>query len=125
MSFDDIATLVDLERYPIDQLDFPAGNALVKRPQADLAGDGATSLPQFLNPDALSAFADEAEGLVPLAYRGPTDVSPYFFKYDITGPRITPHARRAFAISHRSPMTRFRATAYCAACTTAIWRRIS
>ncbi len=89
MPFDDIATLVDLERYPIDRLDSPAGKALIECMQTDLARDGATSLPGFLAPGAVSELAEEAEGLVPLACRGPTDVSPYFFNYDIAGPDVS------------------------------------
>lgn len=85
MPFDNIATLVDLESYPIDRLNLAAGATLIERMQTDLARDGTASLPGFLTSDAVTALSQEAESLVPLAYPGPTKVSPYFFNYDIAG----------------------------------------
>lgn len=83
---DDIGALVDLSTYPLHALDSPKGRELVARVQSDLQRDGASSLPNFIAPQALALLVEEAESLVPLAFAGPTSVSPYFFNYDIGGP---------------------------------------
>lgn len=76
-------TLVNLERYPLTARDSQAYADAVRRVQVDLAEDGAASMPEFLTPAAIELMAYEAEALSPLAYRGPTAVSPYFFNYDL------------------------------------------
>ncbi|SVA97773.1 uncharacterized protein METZ01_LOCUS150627 [marine metagenome] len=85
MATDIIHSLVDLERYPVDDLSSDQGTALIACLQASLERVGSASLPGFLLPDALEAMAAEAESLAHLAYAGPTRVSPYFFNYDIAG----------------------------------------
>lgn len=57
--------LIDLDRYPIDRLDAPEGEALVAACQADLDRDAAASLPGFLREEALAGLTAEAEGLIP------------------------------------------------------------
>jgi len=81
----DIGELVDLDTYPLDNLDSGQGRMLVTSIQASLEADGAASLPNFLRPWALEMMVAEAEALAPLAFDGPTSVSPYFFNYDIAG----------------------------------------
>ena len=84
----DIRALVDLERYPLEDLASANGQALVGDLRAQLAQDGAAALPQFLHPWALDALASEARELAPLAFAGPDAVSPYFFNYDIAGANV-------------------------------------
>lgn len=57
--------LIDLDRYPIDRLDAPEGEALIARCQADLDRDAAATLPGFLRAEALAGLVTEAEGLIP------------------------------------------------------------
>ena len=85
MDFESISDLVDLARYPVNQLDSAEGKNLVARIKADLERDGASSLPGFLRPEAVEAIAAQARALVPLAYAGPAQISPYFFNYDLAG----------------------------------------
>jgi hypothetical protein len=61
--------LVDRERYPITELDEPAGRALVQRCREQLSDVGACELPGFLTSDAVEALAAEATTLAPLAHR--------------------------------------------------------
>ena len=75
------ATLVDLSRYPVSDLDSDVGRALVTRMRAELDRDGACCLPGFLNVNAIERLAEEARSLEPLAYAGPSEASPYFFDY--------------------------------------------
>ncbi len=79
----DVLTLLDTDRYPVDRLEEPAGRALIRKLQTDLANDGAAALPGFLRPAAIETMVAEAEALAGLAYPGPTEVSPYFFNYDL------------------------------------------
>jgi hypothetical protein len=64
-----LARLVDRARYPIDDLDAPAGRALIADCRAQLAASGACVLPGFLAADAVAAAAAEAARLAPRAHR--------------------------------------------------------
>lgn len=87
----DPVNLVDLDRYPLDRLDSAECQAVIAKIQADLDCDGAASLPGFLRPEAITLVAYEAEALSPLAYQGPTEVSPYFFNYDLASSDSADH----------------------------------
>ena len=78
-----ISSIVDVSRYPIDQLDSRLGRKLVNEIQAQLEEDGSCTLENFVVPDALKKMRSEAMTLTGLAYPGPTTVSPYFFNYNI------------------------------------------
>ena len=65
------SALIDLARYPIDDLKSPAAAALVAECRQQLAATGACLLPDFLRPAALAAMAAEAASLAPLAHRTP------------------------------------------------------
>jgi hypothetical protein len=78
---DDPASLIDLERYPIDALDSPRCKALVAEIRRAMATSCICALPDFLRPAAIARMVAEAEALEPLGYRGPTEASPYFFNY--------------------------------------------
>ena len=68
--------LVDLERYPLNDLDSEQGRALVVEMREALERTGAASLPGFLRADALAEMVAEAETLAPLAFGGPLDCAP-------------------------------------------------
>lgn len=87
-------SLINLDRYPLTTPDAPGYAAEVERIRADLDRDGAASLPNFLRPEAIELMAFEAEALSPLAYAGPTEVSPYFFNYDMEGGDDPSHPTR-------------------------------
>lgn len=52
--------LIDTDRYPIDDLESPAGIALVERCRADLGATGACQLEGFLRPAAIERLTAEA-----------------------------------------------------------------
>jgi hypothetical protein len=79
-----INDFVDLQRYPITDLESPDGRHLIERMQSDLAAEGACCLRDFLRPDALEELRSAAHSVAHLAYQGPTEATPYFFNYDIT-----------------------------------------
>ncbi len=60
--------LIDSARYPLDQADHPATEALVARCRAELAERAVCVVERLLTPAALAAMAAEAERLAPLAH---------------------------------------------------------
>jgi 2OG-Fe(II) oxygenase superfamily len=54
---------VNLERYPLDRLESPAGQALVVRCQADMAARGVSQLPGFLTSSAVEGILATAHQL--------------------------------------------------------------
>lgn len=89
------ADLIDLDRYPILDPDSPRGAALIAEIRARMAETVLCALPGFLKPEVMPRLVAEAEALVPLAYRGPAEASPYFYNYG-TGLDALPagHPRR-------------------------------
>lgn len=77
--------LIDLGQYPVNALDGEAGQQLVGDTRAALDQDGSCSLPGFVLEFAIAKMAAEAGTLQHLAYPGPSEVSPYFFNYDLGG----------------------------------------
>lgn len=75
------ADFIDLDRYPIDDLQGPRGRALIADIKHNMAERVICALPGFLRPEALARMVAEAEALEPLAYVGPTEASPYFYNY--------------------------------------------
>lgn len=75
------ADLIDLDRYPILDLDSAAGSKLVAEVQARMKETVLCALPGFLKASVMPRLAAESEALVPLAYRGPHEASPYFYNY--------------------------------------------
>ena len=76
----ELTALINLDRYPLTDLDCEAGQAMVAGLRGQLAKDGTCRLPCFLRAAAVTALA--AEALAPLAIRGPTEASPYYAKRD-------------------------------------------
>lgn len=77
----DAASLLNLNRYPIADLGSPGFAQVVADVQRDLDESGCGCLPAFLNEAGLQRLTAEVRELAPLAYGGPTEVSPYFFNY--------------------------------------------
>ena len=75
------ADLIDLDRYPILDLDSSRGAKLIGEIRARMAETVLCALPDFLKPAVVPRMAAESEALVPLAYRGPSEASPYFYNY--------------------------------------------
>jgi 2OG-Fe(II) oxygenase superfamily len=69
---------VNLERYPIDRLDSPAGQALVARCQADMAARGVSQLPGFLTPVAIEEILATAQQLSPQGWASESTHNVYF-----------------------------------------------
>jgi hypothetical protein len=75
-------TIVDLDRYPIDRLGHPEGDALVARCREMLSATGACQLHGFVRPDAVAALVAEADALRPSSHRTDDTHNVYFEPID-------------------------------------------
>jgi hypothetical protein len=62
------ASLVDLERYPVEDLSSDAARAVITEAQAQLRASGAAELPGFVTPAGVAALAADAEDLSARAF---------------------------------------------------------
>lgn len=71
----DPAALVDLDRYPVD--DLPAAGPVVERHAAELRATGVSILPGFLQATAIPALVDECDRLAAGAFHQDVQGTPY------------------------------------------------
>lgn len=64
-----LETLVDLERYPVRELETARGREVIDSARADLARMGAAELPGFLTPTGLAVALADARSLAKRAFR--------------------------------------------------------
>ncbi len=69
-------TLIDLERYPITELE-GAGGSVAERHAGELRTNGVSILPGFVRPDALPDRVAECEALAAGAYLQDVQGTPY------------------------------------------------
>jgi hypothetical protein len=60
--------LVDLDRYPLADLDGPTGRSVVADARASLAASGAAELPGFIGARGVAALVEDAGALAPRAH---------------------------------------------------------
>jgi hypothetical protein len=72
------ADVVDLDRYPIDDLDSAAGQEFLARCRADLAAHGVCTLPGFITPDAVAEMVRVGEELADKAWASDQTHTVYF-----------------------------------------------
>lgn len=89
----DPASLVDLERYPVDTADVHGAVAAITAARADLAGQGVAVLPGFVRPAALAEMVAEADRLAVGRHHQDLMGSPYLEIPDDHWP--ADHPRRA------------------------------
>ena len=75
-----LADVIDLSRYPIDDLDDPRRQALVDYCRAALAFEGACQLPGFMRTDAVETLVGEALGKRKSSHRTDDTHNVYFEK---------------------------------------------
>ena len=68
---------VDVERYPIADLDSPGAVALAQRCRAELDESGVSILPGFITPAAIATSIVEAETLASLGHPSDVEGTPY------------------------------------------------
>ena len=89
-----VARLVDLDRYPIDDLASRRGRDVVAASQAEFDRTGACNLEGFVTPEGAAALAAEARALMPIAYRKTYTRNAYFNEDDPSLP--ADHPKRIF-----------------------------
>ncbi len=87
-------SIIDRERYPVDDLDGTAGCRLIEACRAEMAANGACNLRGFIRPEAVERLAREAKALEPLAFRKDKVRNAYFTQDDPSLP--ADHPLRAF-----------------------------
>lgn len=92
-SDDDILGLIDLDRYPIVDLDHGKGAEFLQQCSAHMAAHGWCNLDGFLTPDGLDALAQEANALLPTAEELRITRTIYGGQVDKTVPEGDPRRR--------------------------------
>lgn len=87
----ELAELIDLDRYPIHDLQHPVRTELVDHCRTQLNDDGCSVIKDLLLNQATRAMAEEAERLLPKAYRSIDKHNPYF-----TAPGDNPNTPEGF-----------------------------
>jgi len=82
--------IIDIARYPLDDLDGPGGRELVAQCRSQLADTGCVVLKGFIRPDALTALEAESRRLAPTAHFNSTRTNPYNGSGDPTLPQDHP-----------------------------------
>jgi hypothetical protein len=86
--------LIDLERYPILDLNAAAARALTRHCRDQLDRTGACELPGFLTPDSVETLVRESDSLAPHAYHSVVTGTPYLAAPDPSIP--ADHPRKFF-----------------------------
>ncbi len=88
------AELIDLERYPILDLNGDATRELTRHCRAQLDRTGACELPGFLKPEAVAMLVSEGDSLAARAYHSVVTGTPYLAAPDASLP--DDHPRKFF-----------------------------
>jgi len=75
--------IINTTVYPVDNLSSADARTWIAQLRARLDQDGSCTLPNFVTAPALTKMAQQALSIAHLAYPGPTEVSPYFFNYQL------------------------------------------
>jgi len=80
--FFDLSEIIDLKKYPIDDLDNPITQQLIKDSRERLDFDGCALIKDFMKPASLERMQAEAERLYDQTYWSKGSHTPYFNKDD-------------------------------------------
>lgn len=92
--------VVDLDKYPIDDLNSERGQAFVQACRDELAENGACNLPGFIRPEAVAAMVALAGELREEAWTSSRPHTVYFEKVDETVPAEHPRAYQVRSVKH-------------------------
>jgi len=94
------ADVVDLDKYPIHELDSERGQAFVRACRDELAENGACNLPGFIRPEAVEAMVALAEELREEAWTSSRPHTVYFEPVDDSVPAEHPRAHQVRSVKH-------------------------
>ena len=75
--------IINTAALPVDNLSCADARTWIAQLRARLDQDGSCTLPNFVTEPTLTRMAQQALSIAHLAYPGPTEVSPYFFNYQL------------------------------------------
>ena len=79
---DRLKTIVDLEKYPIHDLNSPIIKNLVKKCKSDLEQDSCSTLPDFILPNSLKIMNNELEQQLNEVYMSKESINAYLYAKD-------------------------------------------
>lgn len=94
------ADVVDIDRYPIHDLDSERGQAFVAECRRELAEKGACNLPGFITPEAVAEMVRLANELKAEAWTSSRPHNIYFTELDTTVPAEHPLAHKVRSVKH-------------------------
>lgn len=77
------AEIINLERYPLNNLDSNEGIEFIGSIRESMQHDGSCTLGEFVSDATRLKMVEQADALAEFAFPGPSEVSPYFFNYRI------------------------------------------
>ena len=92
-----VADLINLDAYPIQDIQSPTAQALVAKCRKDLDKNALCTLEDFVSPEALMVMKTEIDGLLTSAYRAEHERTPYSWRYNLDFP--DGHPRRALHLN--------------------------
>lgn len=96
----DYANVVDLDRYPIHDLDSERGQAFIQKCREDLEANGACNLPGFIKPEAVAAMVKLADDLESKAWTSSQPHTIYFEEPDSNVAPDHPRAHQVRSVKH-------------------------
>ncbi len=94
------ADVVDLDRYPIHELDGDRGRTLVAECRRTLADTGVCNLHGFVTPEAVARMIEIAQDLAPKAWASDRTHTIYFEPVDESVPATHPRAHQVRSAKH-------------------------
>lgn len=94
------ADVVDLDTYPIHDLDSERGRVFVQKCREELAEKGACNLPGFITPKAVQTMVNLADELESKAWSSSRPHTIYFEKPDENVPAEHPKAHQVRSVKH-------------------------
>jgi hypothetical protein len=82
--------IINTDLYPVKQLSSASAQAWISEVKTDLKRNGSCTLENFVTGEALDIMVQQAKSITHLAYPGPTEVSPYFFNYQLADDQNLP-----------------------------------
>ena len=92
-----VTDLVNLDAYPIQDIQSPTIQALVAKCRQNLDKNALCTLEDFVSPEALMVMKTEIDGLLTSAYRAEHERTPYSWRYNLDFP--DGHPRRALHLN--------------------------
>ena len=99
--------LIDLDRYPVGDLESAGRQKIVAEGNAALREEGVCILPGFLRGDVIDGLVEECEALAPLGHFSQVSGTPYIEAPDASYPEGHPRRIARADLAHRRGLRPF------------------